>query len=64
MDGASAEASEAAVESVEPLENGEMEVEATDSKVVANGDLTSTLLRSLTPRAPFEHYKALYDAGV
>ena len=62
MDGASAEASEAVAEAVKPVENGEMEVGATDSKVVANGDLTSTLLRSLTPRAHFQHYKALYDA--
>ena len=62
MDGATAEAAEAVVEADKPLENGEMEAGATDSKVVANGDLTSTLLRSLTPRAHFEHYKALYDA--
>ena len=61
MDGASAEASEAMAEAVKPAENGEMEADLRAGKV-PNGDLTSTLLRSVTPRAPFEHYKALYDA--
>ena len=71
MDGASAEAAEA-MEAVKPAENGEMEA-AYQGSEVANGDVgqpasvsgaTSSTLKSLTPRAHFERYKALYDAGL
>ena len=69
MDGDDSEAAEAA----KPAENGDVGLGGSE---VANGEIaqpaaaaslgggaTSTL-KSLTPRAHFQHYKALYDSGV